>query len=212
MTTTTVYEALAAVLRDVGAVTKARRSQAAGNYAYRGIDDVVNALAQPVRDHGLLIVPNVITHETAQTGKPGWTETRLVVEYHVFGPDGSTLPTPVRVFAIGIDNGDKGPGKALSYAYKSAMSQLFCLPTEDDALDNEHSAEYEKADTAPRADPDTVREIVDAFDALPEHSRGEAKAEFVRLWGRPDNIEAALAADALTSALDIIHNYQETQS
>ena len=72
------------------------------------IDDVINALAGPMRTHGLVIVPHVVEHETVPVtvgGKP-WTETRIVVEYDVYGPDGSSLPRPVRVFAVGLDNAD----------------------------------------------------------------------------------------------------------
>lgn len=141
MTLLTPVQAVNAVMVDVGAVGKDSKSKAGGNYAYRGIDDVINALAGPMRTHGLVLVPHVVDCEVVPMhGRQGWTETRMTVEYDVIGPDGTALPRPVRTFAIGADNGDKGPGKALSYAYKAAISQLFCIPTDDPAMDNEHAA------------------------------------------------------------------------
>ena len=38
----------------------------------------------------------------------------------------------VRAFGYGIDNGEKGPGKAVSYAVKYALLKTFCLETGDD--------------------------------------------------------------------------------
>jgi hypothetical protein len=38
----------------------------------------------------------------------------------------------VSFFGYGIDNQDKGPGKAMSYAVKYAMLKTFCLETGDD--------------------------------------------------------------------------------
>ncbi len=45
----------------------------------------------------------------------------------------------------GVDNGDKGPGKAISYAFKYALLKTFCLETGDDP-DNDATIESKSAD------------------------------------------------------------------
>jgi hypothetical protein len=50
----------------------------------------------------------------------------------------------VKSLGYGVDGGDKGPGKAVSYAYKYALLKTFCLETGDDP-DNDADAHYEAA-------------------------------------------------------------------
>lgn len=146
----TVQQALAAVARDVGVVPKGGKAdERSGGYRYRGIDDVINALHGPLVEHGVVICPQVVhwaTHEYHGYKSGVWSLTQVQVRYMVYGPAGDH----VEVVGIGegIDNGDKGPGKAMSYAWKTAISQLFSLPTDDPEMDNE---------TAPPPDADARR-------------------------------------------------------
>lgn len=116
-------EAVTAVMAAVGAVGKDSAKQGIP-YSWRGIDAVINALAGPMRTVGLVLCPHVVEYEVVpMPGRSGWTETRMTVEYDVIGPDGSTLPRPVRAFAIGADNSDKGPGKAMSRYRNCSVSR-----------------------------------------------------------------------------------------
>ena len=139
----TVHQALKAVQTELGAVGKDSTANAGGTYKYRGIDAVINALHPLLANHGVTIAPHVVAHSLEPfTGysKPH-TITIITVDYHIHGPDGDQLDPPVRSIGYGIDNTDKGPGKALSYAYKSAISQLFSLPTDDPSMDVEQTPE-----------------------------------------------------------------------
>ena len=131
-----VFQALAAVSAEVGAVAKSRKAAGADSYRYRGIEDVMNALHGPLAEHGVILVPRVVEAsqelDPYKLGDKGWNRTRVTVEYDVYGPDGSSLPQPLRVVGDALDNSDKGWGKAMSYAYKTALGQLFTLPTEED--------------------------------------------------------------------------------
>lgn len=141
MTATNVIEALAQVSREVGAIAKGRTAQAGGTYKYRGIDDVLNALHDPLADAGVVIVPKVTKGESIDRpnyGKNGAYEAQMLIEYRIFGPGGITDFIDAAVFATGFDTGDKGTGKAMSYAFKQLAFQLFCIPT-DAAEDNEAS-------------------------------------------------------------------------
>jgi len=48
----------------------------------------------------------------------------------------------VKYPGYGVDGGDKGPGKAISYAFKYALLKTFCLETGDDP-DQDANAQYE---------------------------------------------------------------------
>lgn len=139
-----VYEALAWVQAELRAVGKNKKTSGNGpKYAFRSIDHVIQALHPLLGKAGILLVPQVLSFHTEDHR---WSENKsepmtvFQVRYRVIASDGSKLPKslcPV-MFAQGIDSGDKGPGKALSYAYKAAISQLFSIPTDDPAMDNEH--------------------------------------------------------------------------
>ena len=202
----TAAQAVTAVMADVGAVGKDSKSQAGGNYDYRGIDDVINALAGPMRTHGLVLCPHVVECDVVpMAGRNGWTETRMMVEYDVVGPDGSTLPRPVRAFAIGADNGDKGPGKAMSYAYKAAISQLFCIPTDDPAMNNEDAVIPDPVESLSDAQ---VKQVSALFDQIAdEDARRVAKVDWVKTLPVALPATPADQFDAVyASAMDAIEN------
>lgn len=162
-----VVEAVAAITSEIGAVEKTRKKGAQVTYAFRGIDDVINAVNPLLGKHGVVIVPRLESADYVEAigyGKGGWTRTRVLVHYDIHGPNGSTISGAIAAEAL--DNGDKGPGKAMSYAYKTFVSQLFAIPTDDPELDNEHRAtpEYDQppvVDTSALAD-----KIRNAFDTL----------------------------------------------
>lgn len=198
-------QAVAAVMADLPAVGKDSQSGGGGQYSYRyrGIDDVINALAGPMRRHGLVLVPHVIDCDVVpMQGRNGWTETRMTVEYDVVGPDGSTLPRPVRTFAIGADNGDKGPGKALSYAFKSAVSQLFAIPTDDPAMDNEQAV---IPDAEPMVSDAQAQRIRDKFlEVADDEVRARLQREWSESWGRPADVLASSFVAAFKDAGDLV--------
>lgn len=139
----TVVEALAAVMEDVREVGKDGFHDAPGaKFKFRGIDAVVNAVGPALRRHRVVVVPQLVSidHRDVQTsGGKNARETCVVVRYVWTGPDGSTLETSVPGEAM--DNGDKGTAKAMSVAFRIALLQALCLPTDDADPDN---ATYER--------------------------------------------------------------------
>ena len=140
-----VYQALAWVQSEINAVHKTTK-QGGPKWAFRGIDDVYNALHPLLGQAGLMISGQAETFHTedhywSKGGDRQKVEAKAVmmIRFRVFASDGSKLPKglcPV-VPAEGIDSGDKGVGKAWSYGYKTAISSLFSLPTDDPAQNNE---------------------------------------------------------------------------
>ncbi len=101
-------------------------------YNFRGIDDVYNALAPLLAEHGLCILPRVIdksvVDRVSQKGGTLIYATVTVAFDFVCVADGSKH----EVITVGeaMDSGDKATNKALSAAYKYACLQTFCIPTE----------------------------------------------------------------------------------
>lgn len=134
-TPASVYKAIANVS---GALAKTGISKARDNaqqgYKFRGIDDVYNALAPILVEHGLVILPHVFSREVVerQTQRGGTLfYTTVGADFHfVATADGSSHI--VRTYGEAMDSGDKSTNKAMSAAYKYACMQAFCIPTEGD--------------------------------------------------------------------------------
>lgn len=130
-----VYQAVAAVMTEVGqeGISKSRQNKQQG-YAYRGIDEVYNALAPIMAKHHLIIVPRVLTREkTEQTSKSGGVLFYVVVQVEfdiICADDGSKITACT--WGEAMDSADKATNKAMSAAYKYMAMQTFCIPTEGD--------------------------------------------------------------------------------
>lgn len=130
-----VYNAIVAVMANLAknGISKDRRNDSQG-YAFRGIDDVYNALAPALSEHGLCILPQVKGRSvTEKVNSRGNTLFYVCVDVDfafVSIKDGSHHT--VSVTGEAMDSGDKATNKAMSAAYKYACLQAFCIPTEGD--------------------------------------------------------------------------------
>lgn len=111
-------------------IGKTRRNTQQG-YAFRGIDDVYNALASLLVAHKLVILPQVedrtVTERAARGGGVLFFVTVKMSFDLVSAVDGSR--ERVTSFGEAMDSGDKATNKALSTAYKYMAMQVFCIPT-----------------------------------------------------------------------------------
>lgn len=133
--TANVYSKIAAIqaaLAKTG-IAKSRRNQQQ-NYSFRGIDEVYAALAPLLAEHGLCVLPRILTREVVErTTAKGGALFNVTVEAEfdfVSADDGSTHT--VRTFGEAMDSADKATNKAMSAAYKYAALMAFAIPTEGD--------------------------------------------------------------------------------
>jgi hypothetical protein len=114
-------------------IVKGRNNQQHG-YSFRGIDDVFNALSPLLAEHGLCILPNVLSRDCVERQTKSGSALFYVVvevEFHfVSSMDGSRHI--VKTFGEAMDSADKATNKAMSAAYKYAALQAFSIPTEGD--------------------------------------------------------------------------------
>lgn len=134
-----VYKAIVAVQSALAqqGIAKARINTQGATFKFRGIDDVYAALAPLLSEHGLCMLPRVLSRScderTSKAGNALFYVT-VDVEYDLVAAEDGSKHT-IRVVGEAMDSGDKGSNKALSAAYKYAAFQAFCIPVEgeDDA-------------------------------------------------------------------------------
>ena len=126
-----VYVLMSRVMSDVKNVQKNGRN-ISQNYSFRGVDDFIGALAQPLRDHGIVMMPEVLDFEATVRGKQNAVHMR--VAFHFYGPAGD------KVTAITLgeasDVADKASNKAMSAALKYVLLQTFMIPVDAGSLDD----------------------------------------------------------------------------
>ena len=136
-----IYSLMSRVMADIGAVGK-NQTNAFDKYKFRGIDDVYNAVQPAMVKHGVFCVPEVVEQHVNQVqtsqGKPAM-QVILRVQHTFYAPDGSS----VSAITLGeaMDRGDKAGNKAMSAAFKYALFETFCIPTEEDKDTENHSPE-----------------------------------------------------------------------
>lgn len=127
-----VHEALAHVMEDVRSVGKTERNTHQ-NYNFRGIDAVTNAVAAPLRKHGVVVLPKVLDVQTENIvigrNSTQMRSVTLIVEYTFIGPEGDS----VSAVSVGesMDSGDKAVPKAMSVALRTCLLQALMLPTDE---------------------------------------------------------------------------------
>lgn len=130
-----IYQTINAVLADLDPIGKDKKNVQQG-FKYRGIDDVMNAMAPLFAKYKLFVVPEVIDQkrEERTTSKGGnLIYSIITMKYTFYAEDGSSISSVV--IGEGMDSGDKASNKAMAIAFKYACFQVFCIPTEETVPD-----------------------------------------------------------------------------
>lgn len=130
-----IYQRILGVMQDVEYIAKGS-AKVNGQYRFVSHDAVVGKLHGALVKHGIAVIPTVET--MTQVGNR--TEAKLAVVFR--NADNPQDSFYIHSYGYGIDGGDKGPGKAVSYAFKYALLKVFCLETGDDP-DNDANALHE---------------------------------------------------------------------
>ena len=145
----TIYEAIPKIMQSVGAIAKGKRNQKQG-YAFRGIDDLYNAIQPALIENGVFIIPKVLESKRyeyqTQSGNANYCVS-MRVEYTWYSIDGTSFTSIVEQEAM--DSFDKASGKCLSMSMKYTLMQVLCIPTEDIEDSDKHTPE----ETRPNAKP-----------------------------------------------------------
>jgi len=133
-----IFSKIPKIMGLVGVVGKDRTNIGQG-YKFRGIDDMYNALNEHLSKEKVFVICTDITDEHTserQSAKGGVIfDYRAKFTWSIVAEDGSFIKTTT--IGKGMDSGDKDANKAMSTAYKYALMQTFCIPT-DEPKDSEN--------------------------------------------------------------------------
>lgn len=99
-------------------------------YNFRGIDDIYNVVGPLLPEHGLVILPKMLSWDcTTFKNAKGNTMFRVVVkaEYTFKAAEDGSCEV-VEMYGEAMDSSDKATNKAMSAAYKYACIQTFSIP------------------------------------------------------------------------------------
>ena len=110
-------------------ITKSRTNQQGASYKFRGIDDVFNTVSPLMAEHGLCILPRVLTRECVERQtKAGGAIFYVTVEVEfdfVSAEDGSKHT--VKTFGEAMDTSDKATNKAIAVKLYRSLLLVFSL-------------------------------------------------------------------------------------
>lgn len=132
-----IYQRILGVMSELDYVQKGD-TRVNGQYRFVSHDQVTAKVHPLLVKYGICVLPTVeeLRQENNRT-----TIKLAVIFKNADCPDDCFV---TYYYGYGVDGGDKGPGKAISYAYKYALLKTFCLETGDDP-DNDANASYEPA-------------------------------------------------------------------
>lgn len=149
-----VHEAVREVKEAMAAegLAKGRKNEKQG-YKFRGIDEVLDAVAGPMAKAGLDIYPrmverSMVEHKSNNGGALFYSYVHVEYDF-VSSKDGSAWkvgPIPGEAF----DSGDKSVSKAMSVAYRTMCIQTFCIPINGEEADAD---KHTSPPVAPRSQP-----------------------------------------------------------
>lgn len=163
-----VFVAWSRVMAEVQSVGKGTSKGL--NYAFRGIDAILNAVGPALRKHCVTVVPIKVapTYEVI-TSKSGavMNYCRGTVTFAVFGPRGDQLPVPVEAAGEAFDTGDKATTKMQSVALRTMYINALAIPVDAPERDTEYGVQHERGVPAPPTPPEYFREIIAESTTVP---------------------------------------------
>lgn len=129
-----IYQRINEVRKAIGYVQKDKAvSTGGGSYKAVTHDAVTGMVRAALIEHGVVIVPSVVSsvfNAKEPEAKQRLYEATFQIEF--VNMDEPTDRIVTHQTAHALDNGDKAPGKAMSYATKYAILKLFNIETGED--------------------------------------------------------------------------------
>lgn len=192
-----IYQRLNEVRKAVSFIQKDKAVSTGGAGSYMAVthDSVTAAVRPHLITHGIMIVPRLTKASTVQDSGMTTAKGIPIIRYEAtfdidfVNCDEPTDKATVTIEAHALDNGDKAPGKAASYATKYAMLKLFSIETgEDDEGRLETKAATHKAGVIKpsdgvekRIDPERKGPLSDALSSVVDCLAADMPAEAVKI-------------------------------
>jgi hypothetical protein len=130
-----IYQKLIEVRKTVPYLQKESKGY---QYSYCGSSQVLSAVKTKMDELGLLLVPRVLSHTLHPKGETDAKEhlTELEMEFTWVNSEKPEETIVCPWYGQGLDTGEKGVGKALTYAEKYFMLKFFNIATDKDDPDS----------------------------------------------------------------------------
>lgn len=157
-----VFQRINAIRKAIGYIQKDKSVSAGAAGSYRAVthDAVTGMVRQHLIEHGVAVVPSLLRSSFDQKEEGAkqrlYSATYKIDFVNIDKPDDRVS---IEMESHALDNGDKAPGKALSYATKYAILKLFNLETGED---EESRYQQDVFDVDPHLD------AIEACTTLPE--------------------------------------------
>jgi hypothetical protein len=176
-----LYQRINAVQREVGYLKKDKTVD--NRYTVATYDNMIGEVRDALIEHGIVVETRFIRGQAVESGgtsKNGAKWIRYEAEYSVafVNIDRPDDRSEMSVSAHADDSGDKGPGKAQTYATKAIIKKVLMLETGDDE-------EVRKPEPKPISGAQTAKDAFDAMspeqkDFLSSHAR-----EIIKIFSDP---------------------------
>lgn len=198
-----IQECLLGAMRDIAKIGIAKTSLAdtgQAKYKFRGVEAAMNEMSPIMVNNGITVTPRYSDLNIMERAKAEGKATRFVTLKGTFtfsAKDDSSVTS--EAYGEAMDSGDKAVIKAQSVAFRTALFQLFVVPTMSMDTELDHDDDEAESD----ADAERLSEFREAAlrgtDALKKHY--EKHRPPVVFWTRHSASlkEAAAAADKAVS-------------
>lgn len=189
-----IYQRINEVRKAIGYIQKDKAvSTGGGSYKAVTHDAVTGLVRQHLVDKGVVIVPTMVEskfNEREEGAKQRLYEATYNVQF--INMDQPEEMVSVMIQAHALDNGDKAPGKAISYATKYAILKLFNLETGED---EESRYQREEFDVTPFIDAlracKTFDELKAAYQQYLPDVRASEDREAIQTFAKVKDAEKA---------------------
>ena len=149
-----IYQKLAAITADMATVAKNLNVSTGKNGSYKAVSerDIIDNVKPLEEKHGVYSYPvfrETLESERLETetqyGAKTTFYTRIKTVYRFVNVDDPTDYIDTVTFSVGLDSGDKGDGKAMTYGDKYALMKAYKISTGEDPDQNaSEDAKYTK--------------------------------------------------------------------
>lgn len=193
-----IYQRINEVRKQCAYIQKDKKVEGGGGYMAVTHDAVTAELRPYLIEQGIVIVPRLMDAKVADTGTMTKNQIPIIRYEARYEVDFVNMDTPtdrvtVPLEAHAMDQGDKAPGKATSYATKYAMLKLFSIETGE-------AEEERMADVKIRQDKGKITPTAGAMERVEKERRDYVERQASTII---DCFEAGMVDEAYKAYIEV---------
>lgn len=204
-----IFQRINEVRKAVGYIQKDKKVE---SYMAVTHDNVTALTREHLIEHGIVIVPRLVSERTVSTGTFTSRDTpfiryEAIYDFDVVNADDPADKFTARIGAHAIDHGDKAPGKVLSYAKKAFVLKLLEIESgaEEEERQDQHkpkggSAKQVMVDALEGLAPERKNIVMDTATLVVDALREDRTADALALCEKITEVEEKLALWSRLSA------------